>query len=44
MIMITVSVAVTANNKLVTGQAVHVNILYDSSENGVMMVLPNSNI
>jgi hypothetical protein len=40
MIMISVSVAATANNKLVVGQVVNVNIIYDTSENGILVVPP----
>lgn len=40
MIMISVSVAVTANNKLTAGQVVNVNIIYDTSENGILVVPP----
>ena len=43
MIMITVSVAVTVNNKLVAGEAVHVNIIYDTSENGILFLNPVAN-
>ena len=40
MIMISVSVAATANNKLTAGQVVNVNIIYDTSENGILVVPP----